>query len=42
MLALIVLGKHQVKNMDVYVAPFINEMKLLWKIIRMYDISNPP
>jgi hypothetical protein len=38
MLTLIVIGKHQVKNMDVYIAPFIDEMQLLWKGIRMYDI----
>ena len=42
MLNLIVPWKNQVKNMDVYLAPFINEMQLLWKGIRMYDISRPP
>jgi hypothetical protein len=42
MLTLIVPGKHQVKNMDVYIVPFINEMQLLWKCIRMYAISHPP
>jgi hypothetical protein len=42
MLTLIVPGKHQVKNMDVYLAPLIDEMQLLWKGIRMYDISCPP
>ena len=42
MLTLIVPGKHQVKNMDVYLAPFIDEMQLLWKGITMYDISRPP
>jgi hypothetical protein len=26
MMTLIVLGKHQVKNMDFYLAPFIDEM----------------
>jgi hypothetical protein len=41
MLTLIVLGKHQVKNMDVYLVPFIGDMKFLWKGIRMYDISHP-
>jgi hypothetical protein len=30
MLTLIVPGKQQVKNMDVYIAPFIDEMKILW------------
>ena len=42
MLTLIVPRKHQVKNMDVYIARFIDEMQLLWKCIRMYDISCPP
>ena len=42
MLTLIVPGKHQVKKMDVYIAPFIDEMQLLGKGIRMYDISRPP
>ena len=42
MLSLIVLGKYQVKNMDVDLAPFVDEMKLLWKCIRMYGISRPP
>jgi len=37
MLTLIVPGKHQVKNMDVYIVPFIDEMQLLWKGIRMYE-----
>ena len=42
MLTLIVPRKHQVKNMDVYLAHFIEEMQLLWKGIRMYEISRPP
>ena len=42
MLTHIVLGKHQVKNMDVSLVPFIHEMKLLWKGIIMYVISCPP
>jgi hypothetical protein len=42
MLALTILGKHQVKNMDVYLVPVIDEMKLLCKCIIMYYISLPP
>jgi len=42
MLTLIVPGKHQVKIMNVYLAPFIDEIQLLWKGIRLYDISRPP
>jgi hypothetical protein len=41
MLTLIIPGKDQVKKMDVYIAPFI-DMQLLWKGIRMYDISHRP
>jgi hypothetical protein len=35
MLTLIVPGKKKVKNMDVYIVPFIEEMQLLWKVTRM-------
>lgn len=30
------------KKMDAYLAPFVNEMKLIWKDIRIYDISCIP
>ena len=42
MLTLIVPRKHRVKNMDVYLTHFIDEIQQLWKGIRMYDISCPP
>ena len=42
MLTLIVPRKHQVKNMDVYLVPLIDEMQLLWKGITIYGISRPP
>jgi hypothetical protein len=29
-LALIILGKRQVHNMDIYLQPLINELQLLW------------
>ena len=32
-------GKYQVKDMNVYVEPLINELLELWKGITMYDIS---
>ena len=41
-LTLIVPGKDQDKNMEAFLARFIDEMQLLWKGIRMYDISHPP
>ena len=41
MITLIVPEKHKVKKMDVYLAPFNNEMQLIWKGIRVYDISLP-
>jgi hypothetical protein len=39
MLSLIVPRKHQVRDMDVYLEPLIEEMLLLWNGIQMYDIS---
>ena len=33
------LGKYQVKYMNVYIKPLIDELLDLWKGITMYDIS---
>ena len=33
------LGKYQVKDMDVYREPIIDELLDLWKNVTMYDIS---
>ena len=41
MLALIVSGRRQVKRMDVYLQPLINEFKKLWEGIHVYDVSRP-
>ena len=41
MLALIVPGRRQVKNMDVYLQPLLNELKELWEGIQVYDVSRP-
>jgi len=41
MLALIVFGKHKVRNMDVYLELVIDELMLLWEGIQMADISRP-
>jgi hypothetical protein len=35
------LGKYQVKDMNVYIEPLINELLKLWDGITMYDISIP-
>jgi hypothetical protein len=35
------LGKYQVKDMNVYTKPFIDELLDLWKGITMYYISRP-
>ena len=35
------LGKYQVKYMNVYINPLIDELLELWKGITMYDISRP-
>ena len=37
MLALIVPGRRQVKNMDVYLKPLVYELKELWDGINVYD-----
>ena len=41
MLALIVLGRRKVKNMDVYLQPLVDELKELWDGINVYDVSRP-
>ena len=35
------LGKYQVKDMDVYIEPLIDELLKLWVGITMYDIRKP-
>jgi hypothetical protein len=35
------LGKYQVKNMNVYIQPLIDELLKLWAGITMYDICKP-
>ena len=35
------LGKYQVKDMNVYIDPLINELLKLWVGITMYDIFGP-
>ena len=41
MLALIVPGRRQVNNMDVYLQPPVDELKELWDGINVYDVSRP-
>jgi hypothetical protein len=41
MLALIVLGRREVKRMDFYLQPLIDEFKQLWEGIHVYDVSRP-
>jgi hypothetical protein len=41
MLALIVHGRRQVKNMDVYLQPLVDELKELWEGIHVYDVLIP-
>jgi hypothetical protein len=35
------LGKYQVKDMNVYIEPLIDELLKLWVRITMYDICKP-
>jgi hypothetical protein len=41
MLALIVPGRRQVNNMDVYLQPLVDELKELWQGIYVYDVLRP-
>lgn len=36
---IIIRGKYKVKNMDVYLAPLIEDSNTLWEDVTMYDIS---
>ena len=35
------IGKYQVKDMNVYIEPFIDELLKLWASITIYEISKP-
>ena len=35
------LGKYQVKDMNVYIEPLIDELLKLWAGVTMYGISRP-
>jgi hypothetical protein len=41
MLALIVPGRRQVKNVDVYLQPLLDELKKLWEGIHVHNVSRP-
>ena len=41
MLLFIQVGKYQVKYMNVYIEPLINELVELWNGVTMYDVSRP-
>jgi hypothetical protein len=41
LLALLIPGKYKAKNMDVYLAPLVDELCILWNGIHAYDISRP-
>jgi hypothetical protein len=41
-LALIILERRQVHNMDIYLQPLINELQLLWtQGVQVIDVSKP-
>ena len=35
------LGEYQIKDMNVYIDPFIDDLLKLWDGVTMYDISRP-
>jgi hypothetical protein len=39
MLALLIPGKYKLANMDVYLAPHVEELQLLWQGVQMEDMS---
>jgi hypothetical protein len=39
MLALLIPRKYKVHNMDVYLAPLVEELQLLWEGVQMVDMS---
>ena len=41
MLSIIIPGRRQVKNMDVYLQTLVDELNELWEGIHVYDISRP-
>ena len=41
LLSLIVPGKYKVKNMDIYLAPLVEELQTLWRGIEVKDYSKP-
>ena len=41
MLLFIQVGKYQVKDMNVYIEPLIDELVELWNGVIMYDVSRP-
>ena len=41
MLLFIQVGKYQVKYMNVYIEPLIDELVELWNSVTMYDVSRP-
>jgi hypothetical protein len=41
MLSLIVPGRRQVKNVDVYLQPLVDKLKELWEWIHVYHVLRP-
>jgi hypothetical protein len=39
MLSLLILGKYKVANMDVYLAPLVEELQILWQRVEVEDMS---
>ena len=41
MFLFIQLGKYQVKDINIYIEPLIDELMVLWNAVTMYDIYRP-
>ena len=35
------LGRYEIKDMNVYIEPLIDELMELWNVFTLYDISRP-
>ena len=42
LLSLLILGKHKVKNMNIYLEPLIEELQDLWRRVEVLDVSRQP
>ena len=42
LLSLLILGKHKLKNMDVYLERLIEELQVFWRGVEVVDVLRAP